>query len=107
MSIDYETIGRRIKLCRKEQNLTQEQLAEQVGITVVYLSKIENGRVHPTLELLDELCDALHYDLGSALTGAKTNTPEFGNESVLTLFRACSPQVKPIALELLKQLSKL
>jgi len=107
MSIDYETIGRRIKLCRKEQNLTQEQLAEQVGITVVYLSKIENGRVHPTLELLAELCDALHYDLGMALTGAKTNAPEYGNDSVLTLFRACSPQVKPIALELLKQLSKL
>ena len=60
-----------------------------------------------TLELLDELCAALQYDLGMALTGAKTDSPDYGSERVLTLFRSCSPQVKPIALSVLEQLTKL
>ena len=50
--IDYTTIGKRIQTRRQERNITQEKLAEQVGISVVYLSKIENGRVYPTLETL-------------------------------------------------------
>ena len=107
MSIDYKTIGKRLKNCRKERCLTQEMLAEKVGITVVYLSKIENGRVHPTLELLDDLCNALQYDIGLAISGAKTDSPDYGSERVLTLFRACSPKVKPIALSVLEQLSEL
>lgn len=107
MSIDYKTIGKRLKNCRKERRLTQEMLAEKVGITVVYLSKIENGRVHPTLELLDDLCNALQYDIGLAISGAKTDSPDYGSERVLTLFRACSPKVKPIALSMLEQLSEL
>lgn len=48
--IDYATIGKRIQTKRQERNITQEKLAEQVGISVVYLSKIENGRVYPTLK---------------------------------------------------------
>lgn len=107
MSIDYKTIGKRLKNCRKERRLTQEMLAEKVGITVVYLSKIENGRVHPTLELLDDLCNALQYDIGLAISGAKTDSPDYGSERVLALFRACSPKIKPIALNLLEQLSEL
>ena len=91
-------IGQRLQNRRKELRMTQEVLAEKAGITVVYLSKIENGHVRPTLELLDELCAALQYDLGMALTGAKADSPDYGSERVLTLFRSCSPQVKPIAL---------
>lgn len=42
--IDYAVIGKRIQKKRQERSITQEKLAEQVGISVVYLSKIENGR---------------------------------------------------------------
>lgn len=42
--IDYAAIGKRIQKKRQERSITQEKLAEQVGISVVYLSKIENGR---------------------------------------------------------------
>ena len=107
MSIDYMVIGQRLQNRRKELRMTQEVLAEKAGITVVYLSKFENGHVRPTLELLDELCAALQHDLGMALTGAKTDSPDYGSERVLTLFRSCSPQVKPIALSVLEQLAKL
>ena len=46
--IDYAVIGKRIQLSRQNKGITQEKLAERAGISVVYLSKIENGRVYPT-----------------------------------------------------------
>lgn len=36
--IDYAAIGKRIQKKRQERSITQEKLAEQVGISVVYLS---------------------------------------------------------------------
>ena len=57
--IDYAVIGKRIQLSRQNKGITQEKLAERAGISVVYLSKIENGRVYPTLETLSNLCTEL------------------------------------------------
>ena len=105
--IDYAAIGKRIQKKRQERSITQEKLAEQVGISVVYLSKIENGRVHPTLDPLDRLCCVLEYDLARAFTGVQTTSPDYGQEQVLRLFNACAPRVKPIVLHLLEQLATL
>ncbi len=44
-------MNNRIKQRRKELNMTQEELAEKLGITVNWLSKIENGKVDPRLSL--------------------------------------------------------
>lgn len=65
--IDYTIIGKRIQTRRQEQNITQEKLAERVGISVVYLSKIENGRVYPTLETLSNICTELDTELSAIL----------------------------------------
>ncbi len=105
--VDYKVIGSRIKNYRQAAELTQENLAEQVGITVVYLSKIENGHVHPTIDLLQTICEALHCDLGSIFQDASPASSNYQNEKVMNLFNACSPKVKPIDINLLEQLAKL
>ena len=105
MPLDYAAIGGRLQARRKELGITQEDAAERAGITVVYLSKIENGRVHPTLDLLDRLCCVLEYDLARAFTGVQTTSPDYGQEQVLRLFNACAPRVKPVVLHLLEQLA--
>lgn len=107
MAIDYRVIGQRLQARRKLRQMTQEELAERVNITVVYLSKIENGRVKPTLELLDTLCDALSLELSGLITGVQTQEDSYANERVITLFRRCSPEIKEVALGILERLSKL
>lgn len=107
MAIDYGTIGKRLQSRRKERNLTQEKLSEQVNITVVYLSKVENGRVHPTLELLDSLCEALDLRLSDVLTGIQTQEADFGNERAVQLLQKCAPNVKEAALDVLERLCRL
>lgn len=68
-NIDYKTIGLRIKNKRKELNLTQDQVSNQAHITPFYLSKIENGKVTPTLEILSILANILQTDFEYLLTG--------------------------------------
>ncbi len=46
--IEFEN---RVKLARVEKNLTQEQLAEQVGVSRQTIGLIEVGKYNPTLKL--------------------------------------------------------
>ena len=41
MALDYSVIGQRIKQARLAKNLTQEDLAEQIDISVAFLSRVE------------------------------------------------------------------
>jgi putative transcriptional regulator len=43
--------GNRVKLARVEKDLTQEQLADQVGVTRQTIGLIEAGKYNPTLKL--------------------------------------------------------
>ena len=105
--IDNTLIGKRIQTQRLEKGITQEKLAERAGISVVYLSKIENGRVYPTLETLSNICTELDIELAEILTNTEIARKDYANERVLELFNSCSIRVKPIALSLLEELSKL
>ena len=44
-------IGNRIKLARIEQNLTQQELAERVGVTRQTIGLIEAGKYNPSIKL--------------------------------------------------------
>ena len=101
MAIDYRLIGKRIKESRVAAGLTQEKVAETADITTVYLSKIENGKVTPTLDTLGEICEAISADIGFIVSGCQYGQKAYGNDVVLALFQACLPEVKPIALKIL------
>lgn len=49
--------GQRIKELRKERSLTQEKLAELIGIDTRNLIKIENGQTFPRVNTLDKLIE--------------------------------------------------
>ena len=46
MALDYAVIGQRIKQARLAKNYTQEDLAEQIDISVAFLSRVERGNSH-------------------------------------------------------------
>lgn len=105
MAIDYYMIGKRIKECRNSAKLTQEKVAEYANITTVYLSKIENGKVTPTLDTLGAICTVINADLGYIISGCQYTQPVYGTEEIVGLFQTCAPNVKPIALKILRELS--
>lgn len=59
--MDQIKIGTFLKLLRKEKNLTQEQLAEQLGVSNRTVSRWENGNNMPDISLLSEIAE--YYDV--------------------------------------------
>ena len=55
MAIDYSVIGSRIKEARLSKNLTQEELADQIDISVAFLSRVERGNSHINLKRLNQM----------------------------------------------------
>jgi len=57
-----QLLGARIRSLRRGREQTQEQVAERVGLTVNYVSRIERGLENPTLETLLKLAEALRVE---------------------------------------------
>ncbi|WP_307892520.1 helix-turn-helix transcriptional regulator [Bacillus swezeyi] len=53
----------KVKLARVQVDLTQQQLAEKVGVTRQTISLIEKGKYNPTLKLCLEICYAVNKSL--------------------------------------------
>lgn len=47
-----KALGKKIRKLRKENGLTQEQLAEQLRVSTVYVGFLEAGKGSPSLKLL-------------------------------------------------------
>ena len=52
-------IGRRIKQRREELGITQEDLAEKLGLPAHYLSTVERGATFPRIERLIDIINGL------------------------------------------------
>ena len=63
----YEQIGKLIREKRKEQNLTQEQLAEKTGLSVTHISNIENNHTKLSIEKLIIIAKTLNLSLDSLI----------------------------------------
>ncbi len=56
-------LGARIKELRKRVGLSQDQLAEKIGIESKYLSRIEVGKRQPSLDTLGHIADSLQVEM--------------------------------------------
>ena len=75
--MDQEKIGKFIAKLRKEKNLTQNELAESLGITDRAISKWENGRGMPDLSLLTPLCEKLGVSINELLSGERLDKKDY------------------------------
>ena len=65
------SVGKRIKLIRKRNNLTQVQLAEKLGLKQATIGRYENGSITPSLFVLMRISKKLSVDIGWLFTGEK------------------------------------
>ena len=69
--MNQEKTGKFIASCRKKQKLTQEQLAEKLGITYKAVSKWETGKGLPDASIMMDLCSILEINVNDLLSGEK------------------------------------
>jgi len=75
--MNQEKIGKFIAECRKQKNLTQEQLSELLGVSSKSVSRWENGKTLPDYVVLDSLCNALDISINEFYYGEKTLGQDF------------------------------
>ena len=68
-----ENIGKFIAEKRKEKNMTQEQLAEKLGVTNRSVSRWENGKTMPDYSLFPAICETLGVSISELLEGKKVH----------------------------------
>ena len=75
--MNQEKIGKFIAQCRKDKKLTQQQLAEILGVTDKSIGNWENGRNMPDLSLFKPLCDELGITINELLSGEKLDKEKY------------------------------
>jgi GTP pyrophosphokinase len=73
--MDMQSTGRKISEQRKKLGLTQEQLAEKVGVSAQAVSKWENGHNLPDIENLIAIADILKLPHSMLITDEKSGYP--------------------------------
>ena len=102
--MDQIKIGKFIAQMRKDQGLTQRQLAELLSISDKTVSKWECGKGLPEASLMLPLCEALHMTVNDLLTGEKISPSEYqknAEENMMGLLKENEENKKRMALSVI------
>ena len=102
MDIDYKLIGYRIKTVRLKNKLTQEDLAEKLGVSTAFLSRIERGSSQINLKRLIEICTILDTSPSYLLNGINQNSKFYLSKEFETLLEQCPKDKLRMVYDVLK-----
>lgn len=61
------SLGENLQFLRKKENITQEQLAEQLGVSRQSISKWESDTAYPEMEKLLQLCKLPSFEVNATI----------------------------------------
>lgn len=79
------TVGERIKQLRKEQELTQQQLGEMVGITYIQIGRYETNKSNASADVLQKVAEALGTTTDFLMSGG--NAQQLSDKELLQQFK--------------------
>ena len=106
MAINYSVIGSRIKQARLAKNMTQEDLADKIDISVAFLSRVERGNSHINLKRLNQLCGLLDVSEGYLLNGASSSYENYLDKEFTDLIKSVSPEKQKLIYNVAKTIAE-
>ena len=106
MAVDYNVIGERIKIARKTKKITQQDLAEQMGVSIAFLSRIERGSSHVNLKRLSQICSLLGVTEGEILNGSSSGSSDYLSSEFSKLLDSCSAEQQKLIYDIAKVIAK-
>ena len=106
MVLDYAAMGNRIKEHRKRKKLTQEEIAEMLGISVSFISRIERGNVKVSLETLTKIAAILDTSPCYFIDGVVKKSDEYLNNELIETTKSFSNTQMQLILELAEAVGK-
>ena len=79
--MSQEKIGKFIAKCRKEKNMTQQELALKLDVTDRAISNWENGRRLPDYSIIEKLCNELDITINELFACEKISNKDYKEKS--------------------------
>ena len=92
--MDQKKIGKFICSLRKEKQLTQEQLAEKLGVSINAVSKWERGLSFPDVSLYKDLCKELDINIEELINGEKSKSSTAKEKAILNVVKTNKKEKK-------------
>jgi len=102
--MNYYEIGQKIRKIRKAQNLSQEQLAEAIGISTTHMSHIETGNTKLSLPVLVNISQVLNVTTDDLLFDANNNQKISSLKDIQYILDTCTPQQAKAIAEIIKSI---
>ena len=93
--MDQEKIGVFISTLRKEQGMTQQQLADAIGVSNKTISKWECGKGMPELALIVPLCHILKISINEFLSGEHLLENGYTEKAEVNMMNLLQQKEKP------------
>lgn len=107
MYLNYQTIGKRIRLLRTQQHLSQMTLAEMVDKSPTYISLVENGQKGPSLEMLIDVANALKVTTDVLLAEYLEHNKTAVETELSSILDGCSEHEKRVIVESARSLKQI
>lgn len=100
MTINYALIGKRVRETRKQQNISQMELADLSGLSVSYISHIETAKKRASLSSLLSISNALGITVDELLNGNQLFNPTEYQTDLDIVMSDCDSNEKRLIYEL-------
>lgn len=110
--MDFSNIGKELKRLRTECSYTQEQVANDMGCTVSFISNIENNRTKVNLRVLMYYAELCNVTVDSILNAEKSETDTQNrcavrDAEILRIFHQFSPEEQDRIIKIMKYIKEL
>lgn len=102
MELNFKAIGKRIKIARIRANLTQETVAEKIGITPQHVSNIETGNSSVSLTTLVAIANLLGVSVDELLCDTVLKSKQIFTKEADNIFRDCNEYEVRILVDVLQ-----
>lgn len=106
MAISATILGKRLQKARIAKKITQEYVAEKVGLSVPHISRIENGTKPVYFHKLAAWCDVLDVPIEEILTGAVMPANPAHNRQFGEIAQGCSEETVTAMLEVCRSIAE-
>ncbi|MFA5504330.1 MAG: helix-turn-helix transcriptional regulator [Vulcanimicrobiota bacterium] len=100
------TIGKRIHRLRRSMDLTQQSLAERIGVNASYIGPLEKGLKCPSIAVLQKLAEVLEQPIFSFfLDDSGDDNTDSSSQRVAAMLAAHPADERAFLLRMLEEMS--
>ena len=105
MTLNYKIIGSRIKIRRKMKDVTQEQMAEDLNLSVGFISQLERGICKVSLDTLANITEYLGCTFSDILE-YNQHSESYNQSKLNALYSSLSPEDQQVMFSLMEDYTK-